>query len=413
VEPEDRPDALIINTCAFISAARKESSEAISEAVKMKSEGKLKKVVVCGCLPQMYGKRAGSILKGVDLALGTSDIPRIEHYLKKSLSTGDNRILVSDRLDYIYSDSSPRVLMTPPHYAFVKISEGCSNFCSYCVISKLRGRFRSRPIPSVMREVTALSKDGQLKEINLIGQDTTLFGIDRYGRARFPDLLRRLCRLKNSVRWIRILYTHPAHYSDELISVIRDEERICKYLDLPIQHISDKILKRMNRKTTRRRMTDLIGKLREEIPGLVLRTSVIVGFPGETETDFKELAGFIKETRFEKLGAFVYSKEAGTRAASFKGQVSGRVKASRLDELMKLQQEISKDINRSFLGRTVEILIDEKAEGERGQYLGRTRRDAPEVDGIVYVKGRGLAAGELCRVRVTDTLEYDLVGEAV
>ena len=349
-QPEGRPDILVINTCAFIGAARTESSEAISEALKLKREGKLKKVVVCGCFPQMYGKRPGVLFEGVDLVLGTSDVPKIGRYLNEVLSTGTSRFLVSKKLDYIYSDNSPRALMTPPHYAFVKISEGCSNLCSYCVIPKLRGRFRSRSIPSILKEVRALSEDGRLKEINLIGQDTTLFGVDRYRGVRFPELLRGLCRQKNSVRWIRVLYTHPAHYSDDLISVIREEEKICKYLDLPIQHINDKVLKSMNRKTTAKAIKALIEKLRRLIPGISLRTSIIVGFPGESQKDFKELVSFVKETRFEKLGAFIYSREEGTKAASFKGQVPESVKASRLDELMRLQREISTDMNRSFLG---------------------------------------------------------------
>ena len=410
-QPEEGPDILIINTCAFIGAARAESSEAISEALKLKRTGSLEKVVVCGCFPQMYGKRPGTLFEGVDLVLGTSDVPKIGRYLKEVLSTGTSRFLVSKKLDYMYSDNSPRALMTPPHYAFVKISEGCSNLCSYCVIPKLRGRFRSRSIPSVIKEVNALSEDGRLKEINLIGQDTTLFGVDRYQGMRFSELLRGLCRQKNSVRWIRILYTHPAHYSDELISVIREEKKMCKYLDLPIQHISDKMLKNMNRKTTAKDIKALIEKLRKQIPGISLRTSIIVGFPGESQKDFKELISFVKEARFEKLGVFMYSKEEGTSAASFKGQIPESVKASRLDELMRLQQEVSVDMNRSFMGKTLEVLIDEKVDGEKGQYLGRTCYDAPEVDGIVYVKGRGLAEGDMCRVRITGTMEYDLTGE--
>ena len=248
VDVDDSPDVLIVNTCAFIDAARKESIEAIAEAVRLKTGGSVKKVVVSGCLPQMYGKHPGSLPNGVDLVIGTSDLPAIGRHIRRLFTIRRAAASeISDKLDFIYSERSPRVLMTPPHYAFVKISEGCDNHCSYCVIPRLRGRFRSRSIRSVAREMEMLSADGRLKEVNLIGQDTTLFGMDRYGRAAFPELLNRLCRLENSVRWIRILYTHPAHYSDELISVIAGQPKICKYLDLPIQHINDRLLRSMNR----------------------------------------------------------------------------------------------------------------------------------------------------------------------
>jgi len=264
-----------------------------------------------------------------------------------------------------------------------------------------------------LEEIRDLSRGGALREVNLIGQDTTLFGIDRYGGSRFAELLGRISRLENSIGWVRILYTHPAHYSKELIGVIRDEPKICKYLDLPIQHINDKILKRMNRRTTRRDIVRLIEKLRKDIPGLVLRTSIIVGFPGETDKEFNELLNFLRATRFEKLGAFVYSKESGTKASLLKGQVPERVKNERLDRLMKLQQDISVQINRAFLDRTVEVLIDEKVEGEKDLFVGRTEGDAPEVDGVVYVTGRKLKTGTFCRVRIKDTMEYDLAGDAV
>jgi ribosomal protein S12 methylthiotransferase len=266
---------------------------------------------------------------------------------------------------------------------------------------------------SVVKEVAALAKKGVLKEVNLVGQDTTLFGMDRYERPALPSLLRRLCGLENSVRWIRILYSHPAHYTDELIDTIRSEAKICKYLDLPIQHISDTILKRMNRHTTKRHIIRLLEKLRKMIPGLVLRTSIIVGFPGETDREFKELLDFLREAHFERLGAFTYCRERGTKAGRFKPQVPEALKAERFDELMKVQQKISLSFNRSLIGKPLKVLIDEKETGRDDLFLGRTQGDAPEVDGTVYVSGKNIKVGEFCDVRITDAMEYDLVGECV
>jgi ribosomal protein S12 methylthiotransferase len=258
-----------------------------------------------------------------------------------------------------------------------------------------------------------MAKPGALKEIVLIGQDTTLFGVDRYGKIMFSDLLRRLSALKDGVKWIRILYTHPAHYTDELISTIRDEEKACKYLDLPIQHISDKILKRMNRHVTSKDIITLIKKLRKTIPGLVLRTSIITGFPGETDKDFKELMIFLRDTKFEHLGAFVYSKEEETRASKFDGQVPEKVKRQRFDALMREQQAISLGSKKKYLGRTLDVLIDEKIDDENEKFIGRTSGDAPEIDGTVYVSGKNIKVGDIYKVKICDNLEYDLVGKKV
>ncbi|MDO8525759.1 MAG: 30S ribosomal protein S12 methylthiotransferase RimO [Candidatus Omnitrophota bacterium] len=405
----ENADICVINTCAFIESARKESVDKIIEAAELKKKGKIGYLVICGCLPQLYKEKLSPELPEADLILGTSDFPKLPQILKdmrKSLP----RSLVSRRPDYIYDENSPRVTFTPPHYAYLKVSEGCSNFCSYCIISRLRGPFRSRPIKSILKEAGRLSESGKLKELNLIGQDTTLFGFDRYGAIMFSKLLREVCALKNSVEWIRILYTHPAHYTDELILTIASEDKVCKYLDLPIQHISERILKAMNRRVTKKEIIGLIGKLRKNIPGLVIRTSIIAGFPGETEKDFKELLGFLSDTRFERMGAFTYSKEAGTRAARLARQIPEEIKASRLGELMKLQQKISAELNRKKLGKVMDVLIDEKLKGRDDVCLGRTSGDAPEIDGSVYVHGRGIKAGEIYKIKIKDTLEYDLVG---
>ncbi|MBI5143888.1 MAG: 30S ribosomal protein S12 methylthiotransferase RimO [Candidatus Omnitrophica bacterium] len=409
---EDGVDIGIINTCAFLRSAREESVDTISQAIQLKGEGRIKYLVVCGCLGQLYKEKLLKGLSKIDLVLGTNDFFKIADLIK-GLALNKRQAVVSDKLDYLYSENSPRFSLTPAHYAYVKIIEGCSNFCSYCIISRLRGKSRSRTIESILKEIGGLAKDSVLKEINLIGQDTTFFGMDRSKRSELAKLLREISKLKNNVRWVRILYTHPAHYTSDLIRTIREEERVCKYLDLPTQHSSDKILKAMNRGTTRKELTALIEKLRKDIPGIVLRTSIIVGFPGESDKDFKELLDFIRVTRFERLGAFLYSKEEGTKAARFKNQIPEREKQARFDEVMKLQQRISSDINSAFLGKEIEVLIDEEVAGETDRFLGRTQGDAPEVDGTVFVTGSNLKPGEFYQVKIKDTLEYDLVGEAI
>jgi len=405
-------DICVINTCAFIGPAREESVDTILAAARMKKEGRIKKLVVCGCLPQAYKKDLVRELPEVDLIVGTSDFPKIGKLLK-GLSGGKRTYAVSETLDYLYDDKSPRFRLLPKHSAYIKISEGCSNFCSYCIISRLRGSFRSRTISSVVEETKSLSKGGRLKEANLIGQDTTLFGLDIYGKMVLPELLHRLCSLDNGPEWVRILYTHPAHYTDAFIDTIREEDKICKYLDLPIQHISDSILKRMNRRTTKDDLVRLIARLKNDIPGIVLRTSIIVGFPGETEKDFKELLSFIKDTEFDRLGAFLYSEEEGTSASRMKGRIPEETARERLDRLMELQKNISERRNKRFLGKRVRVLIDEKPESPGGSFFGRTEADAPETDGGVFVSGEGIKVGQFYDVKITDTLEYDLVGEAI
>jgi len=427
-EVGDGVDLFIVNTCSFVRSAREESVDTIIEAAQLKREGKIRRLIVCGCLPQLYNKKLLKGLPEIDSIIGTSDLSKI-NAIVKSLLKDTPVSSVSKKLNYLYNENSPRLFLTPPHYTYLKISEGCDNLCSYCIIPKLRGRFRSRPIESVLKEAGDLSSSGKLREINIIGQDTTLFGQDIYGRQKLPGLLRRIASLKSGVKWIRLLYTHPAHYSDKLIDTLRDERKICRYLDLPIQHINDTILKKMNRHTTKRDIINLINKLRKNIPGLTLRTSVIIGFPGETDKEFNELLAFLEDTRFEKLGAFVYSSEEGTKASKFQRHLPDNIKNQRFDEVMKLQQKISADINKSYMGKTVRVLIDEPCtihpafggiqvqgkpvEAEDNKFAGRTEGDAPEVDGCVYVSGRDIKVGEFYKVKITDTLEYDLVGEAV
>lgn len=404
-------DLCIINTCSFIREAREESVDAILEAGRLKRQGKIRILAVCGCLPQYAGSGLGAELPEADIILGTSDLPKLGRILAGRAKRQE--IAVSSRLDYLYDGVAPREHFTPRHYAYVKISEGCSNDCSYCIISRLRGRARSRSVPSVLREAKRLARGGRLKEIVLVAQDAAQFGIDRTGKRELPRLVRGLAAQKTSVEWIRLLYTHPAHVTDELIAAVAGEPKVCKYLDLPVQHASDRILRLMNRGITRARMTALIEKLRRRVPGIVLRTSIIVGFPGETERDFAELMRFVKDVRFDRLGAFRYSREEGTPAARMKAQVPERVKDVRLDELLKAQQAISLEANRRLVGRTMRVLVDEAVRAAPGTYTGRTEGDAPDVDGAVYVSGAGIRPGSFCNVRITGAMEYDLMGERV
>jgi len=380
--------------------------------IGLKTTGKLKAVVVAGCLSQRYGKALVKELPEVDAFIGCGDIEKISDILKK-ISKKETAYEVSKTPSFIYSHAHPRYRITPPHYAYVKISEGCKNRCSFCVIPSIKGSYRSRPIESVLKEVDGLSKAARLSEINLVGQDTTLYGTDADGEPKIIELLKKLCASGGYKRWIRLLYTYPSHIEDELIGLFAEEKTLSKYMDLPIQHINDKILARMNRPTTKRDIWDLIKKIRSRIPGVTLRSSVIVGFPGESDEDFNELADFIKEVKFERLGVFTYSQEEGTPACDYSGQIDEESKLERFNTLMSIQKDIAEEINRSFLGRTIEVLIDEKDESAEDSYIGRTEGDAPEVDGEVFVKAKNLSPGDFVKVKITDTLEYDLVGEVI
>ncbi|MFH1406631.1 MAG: 30S ribosomal protein S12 methylthiotransferase RimO [Candidatus Omnitrophota bacterium] len=380
----DGADIAIVNTCAFIKEAKQESIDVILKCARLKEEGKLKYLVVAGCLPQRYKGELVNELKEVDVFLG----------VPKSL----------------YTHKSPRHAISPAHYAYIKIADGCINRCSYCAVPFIRGPYRSRELESVVKEAQFLTGDCGAKEINLIAQDTTLYGKDIYKKPRLPELLEKLNNIKGKF-WIRLLYTHPAHVSGELIAAMKELPKLCRYIDLPLQHINDAILKKMRRHITKKQILALIGTLRDNIPELTIRTSLIVGFPGETKTQFEELLGFMKNIKFERLGAFVYSREENTAAAKFPDQVPEKIKKQRLNEVMALQEEISKEVNSRFLGKKLEVLIEEKA---KKSYIGRTEADAPEVDGCVYVESkRKLNPGDFVNARIIDTLEYDLVGEAI
>ncbi|NQT89806.1 MAG: 30S ribosomal protein S12 methylthiotransferase RimO [Candidatus Omnitrophica bacterium] len=407
----DACDVAIINTCGFIEDAKREAIDIILKACDLKKEGRIKKVVVCGCLSQRYARTLRKEIPEADAILGVDNFKNVEEAVKSVLD--DKSFYSVAPPEAIYTDKDPRLLLTPAHYAYVKIAEGCRNRCSYCVIYKIRGDLRSRRIESVLSEIKALSAKRKLSELNIIAQDTTSYGMDNYARAKLTSLLKKICALKRA-HWVRLIYTHPRNFTDELIDLIAQEKSICKYIDLPIQHINDRILKRMNRRIKRRDIELLIDRIRKRIPSVAIRTSVIVGFPGETDKEFDELLAFIRDTAFERLGAFIYSREEGTPAYRFKNQLSDKIKRERFDRVMSLQQEISSRVNEGFMGQRLKVLIEEQDEGKRHFYLGRTQYDAPEVDGLVYVRSdKVLRPGTFADVKITDTLEYDLVGKAV
>jgi len=380
-------DVAIVNTCSFVADAKKESIDTIVELLELKKQGKLKKVIVAGCLAQRYGKELAEELKGIDAIVGTPTFQK--------------------------SAVPDQVYMTPKHFAYVKICESCYNRCSFCAIPKIKGKFSSRTIESVLEEIKRLDAAG-VKEINLIGQDITAYGMDLYREMSLARLLKEMVKVTKNIQWIRLLYAFPAHVTDELIEVMATEPKICKYIDMPLQHISDNLLLSMNRSITTKETRELIAKIRKQIPQGSLRTTFIVGMPGETEANFAELDAYIRETRFEKMGVFVYSREEGTDAFAMPGQVPETVKKKRMNLLMKEQREISHDIQRSFIGRQLKVLIDEKEQSAGNVYLGRSEYDAPDVDGSVYVHTkRKLKTGDFVNVRITDALEYDLVGEEV
>ena len=409
VDETEKSDICIINTCAFIDDAKREAIDVILRVVELKKEGSIKKVIVSGCLGQRYVKQLETEIPEVDAILGVDNFKNILSAVSSVLK--DERFISVNPPKVSYSHKDPRMVLTPSHYAYIKVAEGCKNKCSYCAIYKIRGDFRSRPISSIVSEIKTLSSKRKIPELNIIAQDTTSYGIDIDGSLKIVELLKKICSIKRA-HWIRLLYTHPKYFTDELIEIIAKEPSICKYIDIPIQHINNDILKRMNRKVTREKIETLIKKIRKKIPNVALRTSIIVGFPGETEKQFKELCSFIKETKFERLGCFIYSKEEETPAYNFKNQISAKIKEKRFDKIMQLQQKVSVDINSALLGKKMEVLIEEKETSEKGVYIARTEHDAPEVDGQVYVHTKKiLKPGQFIKVTITDTLEYDLIAK--
>lgn len=406
VDDETQADAIVINTCCFIKDAKEESVETILEMAEYKKTGSCHALVVTGCMAQRYQKEIIEEVPEVDAVLGTTSYGDIVKALEEAVA--GNHFEEFRDIDYLPDTGSKRVLTTGGHFGYLKIAEGCDKHCTYCIIPKLRGKFRSVPMERLIAQAEDMAEQG-VKELILVAQETTVYGKDLYGKKSLHILLKKLCEIK-SIRWIRVLYCYPEEIYDELIETIRDEKKICHYLDIPIQHASDRILKRMGRRTSKQELIDIVGKLRKEIPDIVLRTTLITGFPGETEEDHEELKEFVDEMEFDRLGVFTYSPEENTPAAEMADQVPEEVKEERRDELMELQQEISYDKGQDRIGQELLVMIEGKVADESA-YIGRTYGDAPKVDGYIFVQtGELLMTGDFAKVRVTGALEYDLIG---
>lgn len=407
ITPEDREaDVIVINTCGFIEDAKRESIDKIIELAGLKETGKCRLLVVAGCLPQRYQEELTRELPEVDLWIGTGEHHKIVEYLEK-----EEKGSYLTQSEYIYDDLTPRLVSTPKHTAYIKIAEGCSHRCTFCAIPGIRGRFRSRPIDSILRETENLVSKG-MKEAILIAQDTTSYGIDLKAGHGLPSLLREMAKIKG-LEWIRLLYTYPQFVTDELIDVIKKEEKVVKYLDVPIQHVSDRMLRDMGRGITGDKLRSRLYKLREAVPELVIRTSVIVGFPGETETDFRELLNFVEEFEFDRLGAFTYSREEGTPASLIKTHIPEKIKKERYRRVMALQKIISKKRNKRHIGKVEKVMVDGISEESEFLLAGRTSGQAPDIDGMTYITSGTASPGEIVNVRITDAWDYDLVGEIV
>ena len=405
-DDETQADAIVINTCCFIKDAKEESVETILEMAEYKKTGSCHALVVTGCMAQRYQKEIIQEVPEVDAVLGTTSYGDIVKALEEAVA--GNHFEEFRDIDYLPDTGSKRVLTTGGHFGYLKIAEGCDKHCTYCIIPKLRGRFRSVPMERLVAQAEDMAEQG-VKELILVAQETTVYGKDLYGKKSLHILLKKLCEIRG-IRWIRILYCYPEEIYDELIETIRDEKKICHYLDIPIQHASDRILKRMGRRTSKQELIDIIGKLRKEIPDIVLRTTLITGFPGETEEDHEELKEFVDEMEFDRLGVFTYSPEENTPAAEMADQVPEEVKEERRDELMELQQEISYERGQDRIGQELLVMIEGKVADESA-YIGRTYGDAPKVDGYIFVQtGELLMTGDFAKVRVTGALEYDLIG---
>ena len=406
-DDESEAEVAVVNTCTFIHDAKEESINTLIEMGQYKTEGKLKALIATGCLAQRYHEEIREEIPEVDAILGTTAIEHIVEAVEEVLA-GEKAEHLED-IQYLAATKGRRVVTTGGHFAYLKIAEGCDKFCTYCIIPKVRGRFRSVPMEDLLLEARELAAQG-VKELILVAQETTLYGKDLYGKKCLAELLHKLCEIEG-LYWIRILYCYPEEIDDELIAAIRDEEKIVPYLDLPIQHASDAILKRMGRRTSNEDLRRIIGKLRSEIPNIALRTSLITGFPGETEEDHEELYRFVNEMEFDRLGVFTYSREENTPAAAMPNQIDEEVKEARGDEIMELQQAIAFEKAEDMVGQVLWCMIEGKVADE-DVYVGRTYKDAPNVDGYIFVQTTAtLMTGDFVKVQVTDSNEYDLIGE--
>lgn len=409
VDSEEDADIIVVNTCCFIHDAKEESIQTILEMAEYKKEGKLKALIVTGCLAQRYQQEIIDEIPEVDAVLGTTSYDHIVEAVEEALA-GNGHVVLED-VDALPDVKEKRLVTTGGHYAYMKIAEGCDKHCTYCIIPKLRGNYRSVPMEKLLAEAKDLADQG-VKELILVAQETTVYGKDLYGEKSLHKLLRELCKI-SGIQWIRILYCYPEDIYDELIQTIKEENKVCHYLDLPIQHASDAVLKRMGRRTSKAQLVEIIEKLRKEIPDISLRTTLITGFPGETQEQHEELKDFVDEMEFDRLGVFTYSPEEDTPAATMTEQIPEEVKEDRQAELMELQQEIAFDLAEDMVGREVLVMIEGKVADENA-YVGRTYKDAPNVDGLIFINtDEELMSGDFARVRVTGALEYDLIGELI
>lgn len=415
VDDENEADIIIINTCCFIHDAKEESIQNILEMAQLKERGRLKALIVTGCLAQRYKDEILKEIPEVDAVLGTTSYEEIGNVIDSVLSDnmverGQSRITMKD-VDYLPEVKTKRLVTTGGHFAYLKIAEGCDKHCTYCIIPKVRGNYRSVPMENLLKEARELAEGG-VKELILVAQETTVYGQDIYGEKMLPKLLRELCKI-SGIQWIRILYCYPEEITEELIQTMKEEPKICHYLDLPIQHASDAILKKMGRRTSKAQLIETIEKLRAAMPDIALRTTLITGFPGETQEDHEELMDFIDRMEFERLGVFTYSPEEDTPAAKMDGQIKEEVKEERQAELMELQQDIVFEQSEDMIGRELLVMIEGKVADENA-YVGRTYRDAPNVDGLIFVNtDEELMSGDFAKVKVTGAMEYDLIGELI
>ena len=406
-DDETQADVIVINTCCFIHDAKEESIQTILEMAEYKKTGTLKALIVTGCLAQRYQEEILEEIPEVDEVLGTTSYDKIVDAIQEALE-GKSGVRIED-IDALPLPDTKRLVTTGGHFAYLKIAEGCDKHCTYCIIPKIRGNYRSVPMERLVKEARDLAEDG-VKELILVAQETNIYGTDLYGEKSLHRLLRELCKI-DGIRWIRILYCYPEEIDDSLIQVMKEEPKICHYLDLPIQHASTEILRRMGRRTSREDLEEIIGKLRREIPDIAIRTTLITGFPGETKEQHEELMDFVDQMEFDRLGVFTYSPEEGTPAAQMEDQIPEEVKEDRQAELMELQQEIAFDLAEDMIGREVLVMIEGKVADENA-YVGRTYKDAPNVDGLIFVNtDEELMSGDFARVKVTGAAEYDLIGE--
>ena len=406
-DDETQADIVVINTCCFINDAKQESIDTILEIAEHRKSGALQALVVTGCLAQRYREEIQKEIPEVDMIIGVAAIDEIAQALDEFFD-GKTENHYRNLNAQPWADTK-RIVTTGGHFAYLKIAEGCDKHCTYCIIPKVRGSYRSIPMESLIEEAKALAEEG-VKELILVAQETTVYGVDLYGKKTLPELLHKLCRIEG-LHWIRILYCYPEEIDDELIQTIKEEPKICHYLDLPIQHGCDNILKRMGRRTNRQELTEIIEKLRNEIPDICIRTTLITGFPGETDEEHEELMDFVAQMEFDRLGVFTYSQEEDTPAASMPEQIAEEVKEERCKQIMELQQEIAFDAALSMEGKVVEAMVEGKVADEDA-YVARTYKDAPNVDGFLFINTtRQLMSGDFVKCRITGAYEYDLIGE--